>query len=187
MNYKNLIYLCYFIAIGLCPSCCCNKPPCPDFSIEENSWMPYKNYDTIVFASNFNNKITYKILNYDVSNKYDGHPGAGDCSKNCEKLLKMDMHSKNYPDTIPQFYLIFKKRKDGIDLNFQSPDSINYFDLSKAKFLNSLLLNNINYFNVYYTQINQQQKNKFYKYYFVKGKGLIGFESYDNEVYGLKF
>ena len=185
---KKHIYLLYLIAIGLCPSCCCEKPPCPDFSEEEKSWMPNKENDTILFISNLGNEIKFKASSKVETKDYKNNkPKYGGCPDYCSSIISQNYFLASKISQYTNFYFQINKSKDVFNYKIGESDNSYdvYFSLPKSIKSNSMVLGGKEYYDVYVNTVDTiRYSNAFYyKFYATSKFGLLRFENINQEYY----
>ena len=189
MRLKYWTYLVYFVALGLCPSCCCKKPPCPMLNEDEKAWLPHNVGDTIIYKSNSGKLFKVKALSRIESKDYgNAKPSYGtNCYEFCVASISQDFnYAGGDSQAIFIYYLLSKKANK---LKFEISEDNNslsvYFKLDSAKNIGKQTMGLRNFDEVYVSVLDTQKNRNinFYKFYVAKGYGLIRFENKNNEYY----
>lgn len=175
---NNSLYF-FLGVIILAFSGCCKDIPCLDLTPEDRSWMPYKNNDTLIFK-NFENDSIISYITEDYRERdFDVKEAQLGCVKTCLAGAEIHMDSDvNYK--LDFYYFIEKSDSDKLyviaDGTFMSPRGIDtsgtyyYFYLDNSVLLDSVLVANHYYNNVYeYTSLDEYDM-RIKKMYVKKGR-----------------
>ena len=159
MRFNYWVYLCYFIAVGLCPSCCCNKPATPDFTEQEKKWLPSNTY-TVTLASDsgdtMSGVINFPAMYSDIEQK---------CKVKDKRAVVQTNAVLNYKP-LPFEFIRIEKYKDSLEVEYGK-----IFKLSKASYIGTFVIGGKAIDDVYY----------YYNCYISQKYGLLQYSNYDDK------
>jgi hypothetical protein len=168
---------------------------CPGFHDEElTAWFPYSNNQSLIFQSSSNERDTFTLVNWGTTepgkqpsptcsaqNMFDSYTNDSDHKVNFSVALSTS--SRPYNNEISKSAYI-SVGTNGIEFNDLKDTGfirieINYSEAT-AKHVPSVILGNTTYSNVIAVtkDTTKDKSSGMYKAYYIKNKGLIGWEEY---------